>query len=235
MLAYECVKQKRFYGIRLLVVVFVVSTIDGESSNVGLSSLFGDWAVQVDGWALVALVTHELSVQLLVSLQGNSSLLVVFVADEVVVGLIDLLDVINSDSGDAVVTVLLYADQAVVVDVHHLVVGIDESLHGLGEIGIGLAQAGRSDGLLELFGGDLAVLIEIGKGGDLVPQSLHDGAVLIQASWVDGALALDDGGTQSHALEVIVVQEAVVVNIVHVTNDEFDALIPRVAHFDFGI
>lgn len=55
------------------------STIDGESSNVGLSSLFGDWAVQVDGWALVALVTHELGVQLLVSLQGDSSLLVVFV------------------------------------------------------------------------------------------------------------------------------------------------------------
>lgn len=52
-------------------------------------------------------------------------------ADEVVVGIIDLLDVIQSDSGDAVVTVLLYADQAVVVDVHHLVVGINESLHGL--------------------------------------------------------------------------------------------------------
>lgn len=68
------------YVIRLLVVIFLfVSTIDGESSNVGLSSLFGDWAVQVDGWALVALVTHELGVQLLVSLQGDSSLLVVFV------------------------------------------------------------------------------------------------------------------------------------------------------------
>lgn len=69
------------YVIRLLVVIFFLfcSTIDGESSNVGLSSLFGDWAVQVDGWALVALVTHELGVQLLVSLQSDSSLLVVFV------------------------------------------------------------------------------------------------------------------------------------------------------------
>lgn len=69
--------------------------------------------------------------------------------------------------------------------------------------------------LLRFWWGErgLTYLIEIGKGGDLVPQSLHDGAVLIQASWVDGSLALDDGGTQSHALEVIVVQEAVVVKI----------------------
>lgn len=52
-------------------------------------------------------------------------------ADQVVVGIIDQLDVINSQTGDAVVTVLLYADQTVVVDVHHLVVGINEGLHRL--------------------------------------------------------------------------------------------------------
>lgn len=51
--------------------------------------------------------------------------------DKIVVGLIYQLDVIQSDSGDAVVTVLFYADEAVVVDVHHLVVSINESLHGL--------------------------------------------------------------------------------------------------------
>lgn len=56
-------------------------------------------------------------------------------------------------------------------------------------------------------------LIEIGKGGDLIPQGLHDGSVLCQASLVDVALALDNGGTQSHALEVVVVQEAIVVQI----------------------
>lgn len=207
--------------------------MDGESSNVDLSKLFWDGAVQEDGRALLILVTHELGVHFLVSLQGDSTALVVFVVDELVVGFIDQLDVIQSNSGDAVVTVLFYADEAVGVDVHHLVVGIDESLHGLGEVGVRLANAGQSDGLLELLGADLTILIEIGKGRDLIPQSLHDGLVLVQASWVNGALALDDGGTQSHALEIVVVQEAIVVNIVHVTDDEFDTLIPRVTHFDF--
>lgn len=58
-----------------------------------------------------------------------------------------------------------------------------------------------------------AYLIEIGKGRNLIPQRLHDGPVFVQACWVDGALALHDGGTQSHALEVVVIQEAIVVNI----------------------
>lgn len=57
--------------------------------------------------------------------------------DELVVGFIDLLDIIQSDSGDAVVTVLGYADQTVGVNVHHLVVSINESLHGLQMIGKG--------------------------------------------------------------------------------------------------
>lgn len=140
-------------------------------------NLFRNWAVQVDGRALGVLVAHELRVQLLVSLQGDATLLVVLLlllanrnetntlhlvengryillvlfldsfqhipirsyiladkdtyADQVVVGIIDQLDVINSQTGDAVVTVLLYADQTVVVDVHHLVVGINEGLHRL--------------------------------------------------------------------------------------------------------
>lgn len=41
---------------------------DGESSNVGSNSLFWDWAIQIDGRAVVALVTQELGVQFLVSL-----------------------------------------------------------------------------------------------------------------------------------------------------------------------
>lgn len=230
-----CRRQAEAHSSGVLVLFDGSSGWDGESSNVGLNGLFWDWAVQVDGGALVALVTHELGVQLLVSLQGDSTALVVFVADEAVVGIIDLLDVLQGEPGDAVVTVLLYADQTVGVDVHHLVVGIDESLHGLGEVGVGLSNAGSFDGILELIGGDLTVMIQIGKGRDLIPQSLHDGAVFVQASWVDGALAFDDGGTQSHALEVVVIQEAIVVNVVHVADDEFNTLFPWVTHFDFGI
>lgn len=52
-------------------------------------------------------------------------------ADQAVVGIINQLDVIDGQTGDAVVTVLLYADQTVVVDVHHLVMSFNESLHGL--------------------------------------------------------------------------------------------------------
>lgn len=40
-------------------------------------NLFRNWAVQVDGRALGVLVAHELRVQLLVSLQGDATLLVV--------------------------------------------------------------------------------------------------------------------------------------------------------------
>lgn len=56
-------------------------------------------------------------------------------------------------------------------------------------------------------------LVEIGKGGDLIPERLHDELVFVQAGRVDLALALDDGGTESHALEIVVVQEAIVVNV----------------------
>lgn len=56
-------------------------------------------------------------------------------------------------------------------------------------------------------------LIEIGKGGDLIPERLHDELVFVQTGRVDFALAFDDGGTEGHALEIVVVQEAIVVNV----------------------
>jgi hypothetical protein len=44
------------------------------------------------------------------------------------------------------------------VDVNGLEVGVDESLHGLGEVIIGLANAGLLDGALELVNSDETVL-----------------------------------------------------------------------------
>lgn len=53
----------------------------------------------------------------------------------------------------------------------------------------------------------------IGNVRNLLPQGGHKILVVVHAVLLDGSLALNHGGTDGHALKVLVVQEAVVVNV----------------------
>jgi hypothetical protein len=56
-------------------------------------------------------------------------------------------------------------------------------------------------------------LIKIGQFGDLLPQAAHDVLVATKTGWATVALALNNASPHGHAFEVLLVQEAVVVNI----------------------
>ena len=73
-------------------------------------------------------------------------------------------------------------------------------------------------------------LVKVCELCDLVPQVGHDLLVLGELGVVPLALALDDGVPDGEALEVVLVQEAVVVDVVHEPHDELDAVVPAVRH-----
>lgn len=56
-------------------------------------------------------------------------------------------------------------------------------------------------------------LIEISQVGDFVPEAAHDVLIFRQFGWIAFAFAFDDAGTHSHAFEIVLVQEAIVVNV----------------------
>lgn len=56
-------------------------------------------------------------------------------------------------------------------------------------------------------------LVEVGDLGDLRPQVLHDLLVVLESLLGELTAALQDGGPHSQALEVILVQVAIVVNV----------------------
>lgn len=80
---------------------------------------------------------------------------------QIVERLVDHLDVLDGELGDAAEPVLVGADDAVVVQVDHLKVGVDEELHRLREVLVASADAALLHRLLELLGGDLAVLQKV--------------------------------------------------------------------------
>ena len=77
---------------------------------------------------------------------------------------------------------------------------------------------------------DLACLVEVREIGDLVPEVGHDLGVLLVGLLAPLALALDDRVLDGEALEVVLVQEAVVVDVVHVAHHKLDAVLPGEGH-----
>ena len=73
-------------------------------------------------------------------------------------------------------------------------------------------------------------LVEICQLSNLVPQVSHDLLVLLESGIVPLTLALNDGVANGQAFEVVLVQGAVAVNVVHVPHDELDAVIPGVSY-----
>ena len=69
-------------------------------------------------------------------------------------------------------------------------------------------------------------LVEVSQIGDLVPEVLHDFLVLLEDGLVPFTFAFDDCVANGQTFKVVLVQETVVVNVVHVPDDELDAVVP---------
>jgi len=190
-----------------------------------------EWAEEVHSVASLVRVGDELSVELLVPVEADATGGLVLGRKELLVGVVDLLDVGEGSAADTVQPVLVNTDQTVSVNINSLEVVGNEALESLGKLSVGLARAVLLDGFLELFHSYLTVLIEISEVGDLVPEVVHDGLVLGVVALIPHTTALDQGVAQGKALEVILVEVAIVVNVVHVPDHKLHTVIPGVSHF----
>jgi len=191
----------------------------------------GKGSEKVDGIALLVRVGNELGVEFLVPLQADSTGLLVFITKKVIVSIVNLLNVSIGSSADAVQSVFVDPDEAVSVNINSLEVISDEALESRGEFSVGLSRAVLLDGLLELLNAYLTVLVEVSQSCDFVPEVGHDLLVLGVVLVAEVATALDEAVAEGEALEVVLVQVAIVVNVVHEPDDELDAVIPGVSHF----
>ena len=180
--------------------------------------------------AVLVGVPDELRVQLLVAVEGDPAVLLVLCREQLLVSFVELLDALVGHAVDAVEAVLVGADAAVAVNVDRPERAVDKELKGFREIGVRLSLAGGLDTALELVHGDFAVFVKVGQFGDLVPEVEHDLGVLLVHGLGPVTLVLDDGVSHGQALEVVFIEEAVVVDVVHVADDKLDAVVPRIGH-----
>jgi len=181
---------------------------------------------EVAGVALLVGVADELSVELLVTGEGDASVLLVLSVQELVERSIQVSNGPVGHPLDAVSSVLVDSNSAVTVNINSSEKSVNESLEGLGEIVVALSYTMILESLLKLISGHLTVLVEVSQVCDLVPQVLHDVLVLLEAGLIPLAFSLDDCVANGQTFEVVLVQEAVVVNVVHVPDDELDAVVP---------
>jgi len=186
----------------------------------------GQGSEEVASVALLIGVADELSVQLLVTGKGDSTGLLVLIVEELLVGSIQLSNGLVGHPLDAVCPVLVDSNSAVTVNINSSEKSVNESLEGLGEIIVALAYTMILESLLKLISGHLTILVEVSQISDLVPQVLHDLLVLLELGVIPFAFAFDDCVANGQTFEVVLVQETVVVNVVHVPDDEFDAVVP---------
>merc|ERR1712186_276940 len=78
--------------------------------------------------------------------------------------------------------------------------------------------------------GNLSILVEVSQFSDLGPQVSHDLLVFLEHGFIPVTLAFNDGVADSQAFEITFVQCSVAVNVIHIPDDEFDAVIPRISH-----
>jgi len=208
------------FVVVLKVVVVVGFDVVGDDLELGQGS------EEVASVALLIGVSDELGVQLLVTGQGDATGLLVLIVEELLVGSIQLADGLVGHPLDAVCPVLVDSNGAVTVNINSSEKSVNESLEGLGEIIVALAYTMILESLLKLISGHLTILVEVSQIGDLVPQVLHDFLVLLELGVIPFTFSFDDCVANGQTFEVVLVQETVVVNVVHVPDDEFDAVVP---------
>merc|ERR1712112_35005 len=104
---------------------------------------------------------------------------------------------------------------------------INEGFESGSHISEGFVHTIFLDSGSEFFCINLTVLIEISQLSNFVPQVSHDLLVLFEGSLVPVTLALDDSITNSQTFKIVLVQRTVAIDVVHVPDDELDAVIPR--------
>ena len=77
---------------------------------------------------------------------------------------------------------------------------------------------------------NITYLVEVSQIGNLVPQVSHDLLVFLECGFIPVAFAFNDGVANGQAFEIVLIQETVVVDVVHVPDDELDSVIPWVCH-----
>jgi len=190
-------------------------------------------AEEVDGGAAFIGVADELSVQLLVASEGDASSLLVVIVEQFFVGGIEFANALVGHPVYAVNSEFGKTNGTVTVNVNGSEIDIDKGLEGTRHISELLALAMCLNSLFKFFSTHFAVLVEISQLCDLVPQVSHDLLVLLESGLVPVTFAFDDGVANGQAFEVVLVQETIVVNVVHVPDDELDAVVPRVSHVWF--
>jgi len=187
---------------------------------------FWQGSEEVASVALLIRVANELGIKLLVTGEGDASSLLVLLVEELVVRSIELSNGLVGHPLDTVCPVFIDSYTAITIDINSSEKSVNECLEGLGKILVALSYTMVLDSSLKLLSGHLSILVEVSQLGDLVPQVLHDFLVLLELGIIPFALALNDGVADGQAFEVVPVQDAVVVNVVHVPDDEFDAVVP---------
>lgn len=190
---------------------------------------------EVHSVALLIGVGDELSIELLVAWEADATDLLVLFGEEAVVSIIDLLDVREGRAAYAVQPVLINADDTVTININSLKGVGNETLECSREISVGFATAVFLNSLLEFFNSYLAVLVEVSELSNLIPEIVHDLGVGGVGGIFEHATSLDEGGAKGKADEVILVKVAIVINVVHVPDDEFDTVVPGVSHFSCNL
>jgi len=174
--------------------------------------------------------TNELGVELLVAGKGDATSSFVSITHKFVVGIVDLSNVSVGTTGDDILTVFIKTNGTITIDVNTLELVLNESLEHGRELSIALVDTVDLDSCLEFINIDFTVLVEISKEGDLVPQVIHNFAVGLEPGSREFTLSFKDGVPYSKALEVILVEDTIVVNVVEVPDNVSDAVIVSVSH-----
>merc|ERR1711983_164253 len=153
---------------------------------------------------------------------GNASSLLVVIVEHFFVGGIEFANALVGHPVHAVNSEFGKANGTVTVNVNGSEIGVNKGFEGCRHISECFALA---VGLNSLF--------KISQLSDLVPQVSHDLLVLLESGLIPLALAFNDGVTNGQAFEVVLVQCTIAVNVVHVPDDELDAVVPRVSHYWF--
>jgi len=204
----------------VVVLKVVVVVVVGDDLELGQGS------EEVACVAALIGVSDELSVQLLVTGQGDATGLLVLIVEELLVGSIQLSDGLVGHPLDAVCPVLVDPNSAVTVYVNSSEARVNEKFECCGEFVIRFSLAGNLDSLFEFLSRNFTVLVEVSEISNLVPQVLHDFLVLLELGIIPFTFSFDDCVANGQTFEVVLVQETVVVNVVHVPDDEFDAVVP---------
>jgi len=190
-------------------------------------------AKEVDSGAAFIGVADELSIQLLVASEGDASSLLVVIVEQFFVSGIEFANALVGHPVYAVNSEFGETNGTVTVNVNGSEIDINKGLEGTRHVSEKLALTMCLNSLFKFFSTDFAVLVEISQLCDLVPQVSHDLLVLLESGLIPVTFAFNDGVANGQAFEVVLVQETIVVNVVHVPDDEFDSVVPRVSHYWF--